>query len=130
MKSFDALPFRGTHLGDRQFPVPPSSMRRWRDGRPLERWRYVGVYGPDVMLCAGDARIGPLRQRFWAVATPDGRLREKTSVVGSAGVRMTGPELAIDAPGVRARLRVEESAPVETLSPHGASYIWTAKQGG
>jgi hypothetical protein len=39
-----------------------------RDGlRPLKAWRYVGVYGPEVMLCAAVARIGPARQSFWAV---------------------------------------------------------------
>ena len=84
------------------------------------------------MICAGDARIGPLRQRFWAVATPDGRIREKTSLLGPGGVRLAGPEVAIDAPGVRARLRVDDDRAerIETLSRHGDSYIWTAKQGG
>jgi uncharacterized protein DUF2804 len=82
------------------------------------------------MLCLGDARIGPLRQRFWALATPDRRIRERTALVGSGGVAIRGPELAIDGAGVRARLRVDESDGVETLSPHGRSYIWTRKQGG
>lgn len=111
--------------------VPPASMKMFRDRRPLKRWRYVGFYGPELMLCAGDAHIGPLRQRFWALATPDGRIRESTSLFGSGGVRMRGPELAIDGDGVRVRLRVEEAGGgVETLSPHGGSYIWTRKQGG
>lgn len=103
-----------------------------RDGRPLKRWRYVGAYGPELMICVGDAHIGPLRQRFWAVATPDGRVREKTALFGSGGVRMSGSEVAVDAPGVRAGLRVDETAAtgVETLSPHGSSYIWTRKRGG
>jgi hypothetical protein len=105
-------------------------MPRWRDRRPLKHWRYVGAYGRELMICAGDAHIGPLRQRFWAVATSDGRLRENTTLFRSGGVRLAGPEVAIDAAGVRARLRVDEVEPVETLSRHGASYIWTAKQGG
>ena len=105
-------------------------MRIWRDGRPLKRWRYVGAYGPDLMLCVGDAHIGPIRQRFWAVATPDGRLREKTALAGSGGLRMSGPEIALDAAGLRMRLTVREGEGVETLSRHGDSYIWTRKQGG
>lgn len=105
-------------------------MPAWSDRRPLKRWRYVGAYSPELMLCVGDARIGPLRQRFWALATPDGRLRERTAMVGSGGVAIRGSELAIDAPGVRARLRVEESEGIQTLSRHGRSYIWTRKQGG
>ena len=40
--------------------------------RPLKRWRYVGVYTPELMLCVGDARIGGIPQRWWAVALPDG----------------------------------------------------------
>jgi hypothetical protein len=105
-------------------------MPRWRDRRPLKRWRYVGAYGRELMLCAGDAHIGPLHQRFWAVATRDGRVREKTALIGSGGVRLSGSEVAIDGAGVRARLSVEGATPVETLSRHGDSYIWTAKQGG
>jgi hypothetical protein len=105
-------------------------MPAWQGRRPLKRWRYVGAYGPELMLCAGDARIGPLRQRFWAVATPDGRVREKTALLGSGGVRLNGSELSIDGPGVRARVSVDEGEGVETLSRHGQSYIWTRKQGG
>ena len=107
-------------------------MPRWHGRRPLKHWRYLGAYGPDLMICAGDAHIGPLHQRFWAVATSDGRVRERTALVRAGGVRLSGPELAIDAPrdGVRVRVRVDEETPVETLSRHGDSYIWTAKQGG
>jgi hypothetical protein len=81
------------------------------------------------MLCAGDAWIGPLRQRFWAVATPDGRIRERTALLGSGGVRLSGSEVAVDGDGVRARLRVGSGEGVETLSRHGDSYIWTRKTG-
>lgn len=106
-------------------------MPRWRNRRPLKHWRYVGAYGPELMVCAGDAHIGPLHQRFWAVATPSGVVRERTALLGSGGVRIAGTEVAIDAPpALRARLRVDEIEPVETLSRHGGSYIWTAKQGG
>jgi hypothetical protein len=82
------------------------------------------------MFCAGDVRIGPLRQRFWAVATPDGRVRERTALLGSGGVHIDGPRVAVDAPSVRARLVVDEQDGVETLSRHGRGYIWTRKQGG
>jgi hypothetical protein len=121
---------RDTRLGDRHYPVPPSFMPMWRDRRPLKRWRYMGAYSPELMLCVGDARIGPLRQRFWAVATPDGRIRENTALFGSGGVRISGSQVAVDAPGVRARLTISEQPGVETLSRHGESYIWTRKQGG
>src|SRR4051794_41978853 len=50
-----------------------------RDGRPLKRWRYVGVYGAGVMLCAGVVRVAGLPQCFWAVWDRGaGVLRERT----------------------------------------------------
>jgi hypothetical protein len=98
--------------------------------RPLKRWRYVGAYGPELMICAGDAHIGPLRQRFWAVVTPDGRIAEKTALFGSGGLRIDGSRVTLDARGVRAQLEVDEGDGVETLSRHGDSYIWTRKQAG
>ena len=55
---------------------------------------------------------------------------DRTTLLGGGGLRMTGAEIAIDGPNVRARLRVDEIEGVETLSPHGDSYIWTRKQGG
>ena len=88
-----------------------------------KRWRWVGVFSPELMLCAGDARVGPVRRRWWAVALPDGTLRE-----GKRGVELV--------PGrVRVRgvmdLALEDAEGVEVTSrtPGGHS-IWTRKQGG
>jgi Protein of unknown function (DUF2804) len=87
--------------------------------RPLKRWRYVGVYAPELMLCVADARVGGIRRRWWAVALPDGTLVE-----GTRGVEL--------APG-RARVRgvldlaLDEPGGVEVVSPDGRSYIWTRK---
>ena len=82
-----------------------------RRGRPLKRWRYVAVYGPELMLCVADARIAGIPQRWWAVALPDGRLIQ--------GTRDAPIELSFD-----------EGPGVEVVSPHGGSYIWTRKQAG
>ena len=35
--------------------------------RPLKAWRYIGVFGPELMICVAAVRIGPARQSFWAV---------------------------------------------------------------
>src|SRR5688500_2596967 len=48
-------------------PLPPAPMPMLRGGRPLKRWRYLGCYGPDVMLCAAVARVGPLPLAWYAV---------------------------------------------------------------
>jgi Protein of unknown function (DUF2804) len=102
-------PVRGAAVRSLDLPLPPRRMPLLRRGRPLKRWRYLGVYAPELMLCVGDARIAGLAQRWWAVALPDGSLFE------GAG---RGPiELAVD-----------EGPGVEVVSAHGRSYIWTRKQ--
>jgi len=87
----------------------------------------VGVYTPELMLCVGDARVGPVPQRWWALALPDGTLRERTTV-GRGGVRLDGSRVLVDTRGVRVDIELRESAGVEIVSPHGAGWIWTRKQ--
>jgi hypothetical protein len=100
-----------------------------RRGRPLKRWRYVGVYGPELMLCVGDARVAGVPQRWWAVAEPDGRLHERTGRLRRAvslepgRVRVRDGAAAID-------LELDEGAGVEVVSPSGRSWAWTRKQAG
>ena len=110
-------------------PLPPGRMPLLRERRPLKRWRYVGAYGPELMLCAGDARVGGLSQRWWAVALPDGTLRERTTT-GRRGPRLEPGRVRVATPGVRIELELDEGPGVEVASPHGGSYIWTRKQGG
>src|SRR5256885_16626144 len=74
--------------------------------RPLKRWRYVGAYGPDVMACVGDVRIGVLRQRFWAVCEPGRPVVERTTL-GRGGVSMDGPRASVSAGGVQIDLPLE-----------------------
>ena len=101
-----------------------------RRGRPLKRWRYVGFYGPAVMLCAGDVRVGPLHQQFWAVAERGRPLRERTAL-RSAGVAFEGSRTSVRSEGVELSLVAEESGGVETTHPSGRhGYVWTRKQAG
>lgn len=102
-----------------------------RGRRQLKRWRYVGLYGPELMLCAGRARVGLVPQGFWGVVERGRPVRELTSMRG-AGVRFDGSRVRIEARGVRADLLVEEGGGVESVNPHGADggYIWTRKQAG
>lgn len=113
--------------------LPPVRMPAWRGARPLKRWRYVGVYGPDLMLCVGHARVGPGRQSFWAVWDRGARrLHERTRLSGG-GVRLgldrPGRVLVVD-DGVEIDLTLEEVDGVETICPNGGAYAWTRKQGG
>jgi Protein of unknown function (DUF2804) len=128
-------PTRGTAVRELGLPLPPRPMPAWRGGRPLKRWRYVGVYTPHVMLCVGDARIGPVPQRWWAVALPGGELREQTTF-GRGGVAVSGSTVQVRARGVRIELELDESPGIEVVSPVGREspghepgpYIWTRKQ--
>lgn len=107
--------------------VPPQRMPLRAGSRPLKRWRYVGVYTPEVMLCVGEARVGPVPHRWWAVALPDGSLFERTA--GSrSGVRMEGSHVSVRSEHVQIELELEEREGVETVSAAGTSYIWTRKQ--
>jgi hypothetical protein len=123
-----SLPVRGPAVRDLPLALPPAAMPAWHGRRPLKRWRYVGVYTPEAMLCVGDARIGPVPQRWWAVATPGGELLERTTF-GRRGVRIAGSSISVRARGVEIDLELEESAGVEVVSPAGDDgYVWTRKQ--
>jgi hypothetical protein len=124
-----SLPVRGPAVRELGLRLPPGRMPLLRGGRPLKRWRYVGVYSPDVMLCAGEARVGGLPQRWWAIALPDGTLLERTSArriglrLGPGRVLVARRDLSID-------LELDETGGVEVVSGHGGGYIWTRKQAG
>jgi Protein of unknown function (DUF2804) len=126
------LPVRGADVHALGLPLPPDRMPLVRDRRPLKRWRYVGVYTGELMLCAGEAHVGALPQRWWALALPDGTLLERTTV-SRGGVRLGPSRVSVDArarsgPRVSIELELGDTNPVEVVSPHGRSYIWTAKR--
>jgi hypothetical protein len=98
-------------------------MPRFQARRPLKRWRYVGVFGPELQLCVGDARIGPVPVRWWAIAEPGRPLRE-----GSRGVAVEAGRVRVEDGGVEIRLELDEREPVETATPYGRTFAWTAKQ--
>jgi Protein of unknown function (DUF2804) len=103
-----------------------------RDRRPLKRWRYLGVYTAELMLCVAEAHVGGLPQRWWALARPEGTLLERTTLA-RGGVRVGPSRASVDArarSGERVSIELElgATAPVEVVSPHGRSYAWTAKR--
>jgi uncharacterized protein DUF2804 len=129
------LPYRGSGA-DRpsEIVVPPERMALMMGGRPVKRWRYVGVYGERLMLCAGVVWIGALPQTFWAVW--DRRreaLRERTRMfrpLRFVSVAPGGAAVVIRDATVVADLTVSPGVGVETASRHGDGWIWTRKQGG
>jgi hypothetical protein len=97
--------------------------------RPLKRWCYVGVFGADVMLCAGFARVGPLPQSFWAVWDRSAGVLETETVLAQPGRVRVGPKsVAVRSGDTRLEVAISPvGEPVEVISPHGRSYIWTRK---
>ena len=121
---------RGPSVRDSGLPLPPGPMRGARRGRPLKRWRYLGAYSPEVMVCLCEVRLGPMPQRFWAVAEP-GRPIVTRTTTGAGGVSIVGSRGRVEHGDVRIDLDFEEDGGVESLHPSGRSgYVWTRKQAG
>jgi hypothetical protein len=102
----------------------------FRRRRMLKRWRYIGVYAPDLMLCVGAARIGPVPQSWWAVWERDrDRLHERTRVRGDR-VDLRDNRVRVQDGGVEIDLVLDEagSQEIEVVTPDGRSYAWTRKR--
>jgi len=128
----EQIPWRGPGPDRPDLPIPPARMPLRSRGQTRKRWRYVGFYGPDLMLCAARAEVGPLGQCFWALwdrradrSYANTRLRP-----GSTEVRMDGAEIEIKARELKARLRLGECAPIEAICPSGSGWGWTRKRAG
>ena len=117
------LPARGSAVRELGLPLPPAPMPRWQGRRPLKRWRYVGVYGPELQLCVGAACIGPVPVRWWAIAEPGRPLVE-----GRRGIALEPGVVRVRQGDVAIELEVDEADPVETATEYGATFAWTAKQ--
>ena len=55
------LPWRGPGEGRPDLPLPPDKMPNRRGGRMLKRWRYVGVFTDEFLLCAARVPCHSLR---------------------------------------------------------------------
>ncbi len=110
----------------------------WNGTRPLKRWRYVGIFGEQLMACAARVQIGPARQSFWALHLPGAQgLRERTrllprrgEILMSEGAPGRSGRLTIRDRGVLLELELSEQAGVQARCPHGDSEVWTRKQAG
>jgi hypothetical protein len=98
--------------------------------RPLKAWRYIGVYGPELMMCMAAVRVGPARQAFWAVWDRGERRLYERSVRGRGPLWLRAGGASLREGGLQVELSLEEQAGIETVSPAGDAYAWTRKQGG
>ena len=63
-------------------PLPPGKLPLRRDGRLRKRWRYVGAFADELIVCAARVHVGPLVQNFWAVCDREsGEMWERTRML-------------------------------------------------
>jgi len=113
--------------------MPPDPMPLLRNGRMRKRWRYVGVYSEEVMLCAARVEVGPLPHTFWAVWDRQGGNRHAHTrmIPGGSEVDMDGSAVKVRAGEVRADLELSESEAIESACESGeGGYAWTRKRAG
>lgn len=151
----DSLPWRGPGAGRPEgLPLPPARMPLRFGGTNRKRWRYVGAYCDELMLCAARVQVGPLGQTFWAIwDRGERRLLERTvtRLPGSRGqvwtenaagepVRNAGEGEHVvrieashpDVGPVRGALRFSGTGRwVESVCPNGeGGFVWTRKRAG
>jgi hypothetical protein len=150
--SAGSLPWRGPGPGRPELPLPPGEMPMRRGGRWRKRWRYLGAYCDELLLCAARVQVGPLGQTFWAIWDREGRrMWERTRLrpPGARGEVWTqsgegegtvehgsdeGSLVRIEAhrvegEEVRAFLRLGGGSWVESVCPtEEGEYVWTRKR--
>jgi hypothetical protein len=154
MDATPSLPWRGPGPGRPDLPLPPDKMPLRRGGRWRKRWRYVGAYCDELLLCAARVQVGKLGQTFWAIWDREGRQmweHTRLRLPGARGeawtekpngeqgivnyapdegslVRIEGPRTKT-ARDVRAFLRLGAGRWVESVCPSGdGHYVWTRKR--
>jgi len=107
-------------------------MPLFRHGVMRKRWRYIGFYGDEVMLCAAQVMIGPFRHCFWSLWDREsGEVLEHTQLrPGRPEVTMEGNYAELRADGLKASLVLGPADPIEVVCPSGHGWGWTRKRAG
>ena len=109
MPGIEALPWRGPGDGrPDDLPLPPGKMPLRYKGVNRKRWRYLGAFSDEVMVCAARVSVGPVSQTFWAIwDRVEQELAERT---------------VMRLPGARGEVWSEdaEGAPVENAPDEGS----------
>lgn len=151
MSGLEALPWRGPGPGrPDELALPPERLRLRHRGANRKRWRYLGAFCEELMVCAARVQVGPASQTFWAIWDREGRrLHESTRLrppggrgevwvegAGADGLGSARDETSVvridagaGAERVRATLRLGDASWVECVCPNGeGSYVWTRKR--
>jgi len=102
-----------------------------RGTRPLKRWRWVGVFSEEIMLCAATVQIAVARQSFWALWLRGRELRDHTRMLPrSSELRLGAGVMRIEDLGVSLAVELDEEDGIVARCPHGRHEAWTRKQAG
>jgi hypothetical protein len=109
--------------------VPPSTAPALRGRRIRKYWRYVGVWGPDLLIGAARVHVGTLTQEFWAIWVRRERLLRERTRLSSGRVNLTSDGLRIRDGDVRVDLDLASTdrSGFEVVTPVGGSWTWTRK---
>ena len=150
--AIDSLPWRGPGPGRPEgLPLPPRRMPLRFKGVNRKRWRYLGAFSEEAMICAARVGVGPASQTFWAVWDREERKLTERTVMRLPGARGEvwsedasgeavehapdeGSVVRIEAShpeagGVRGFLRTGAGAWAECVCPNGEDgFVWTRKR--
>lgn len=101
--------------------------------RLSKRWRWVGCFSDELMLCAAVARIGPGRVSWWAVWDRAERTLAERTTYGRSPVRFAGEDGVSVRDGtveVDLRLDLEAVDAWRVTSTHAGRPIHTVKRAG
>lgn len=94
----------------------------------------MGVYGPEVMVCAARAEVGPIGQCFWEVWDRGRGIQVHHTRLRPGGdeVVLEGQRLEINRRDVRVRAELSPEYPaLECICPSGGNgWGWTRKRAG
>ena len=103
--------------------------------RMRKRWRWVGAFGPNVIVFAAIVGVGPASMTFWGVWDRERRRLWEHSRRGLPGyrpeVRMEGDRVEVSGRSVEFELELGEGTAIECMCPNGeGGYTWTRKVAG
>lgn len=148
----ESLPWRGPGEGrPDDLKLPPERMPLRFAGNSRKRWRYLGAFSDEVMVCAARVQVGPVGQTFWALWDRETRALVERTVLRLPGARGEvwsedgagghvdnapdeGAVVRIDAKhpeagDVRGFLRAGAGRWAECVCPNGdGGYVWTRKR--
>lgn len=148
----ESLPWRGPGGGrPEDLPLPPKRLPLRFKGNNRKRWRYIGAFSDELMVCAARVGVGPLGQTFWGVWDRQAQELTERTVLRLPGARGevwsedSNGEAVDNAPDegclvridgkhpeagrVRGKLRAGSGTWVESVTSNNeGGYIWTRKR--